>query len=156
MIKNYPCTHHRTKAAAMTPAELPSELQESESTTQTVANPTLEMTAKAGGATATVPANSATRNTIPRVFLFLSAIIEQSACYVTDARPEMYGGTGEARKARLRVAAYTLVADVIGHKEHHRLHAQLLPSRPWFRSAALGTLWTRLPIGSWHEGNAYS
>jgi hypothetical protein len=64
MVKNYPCTHHRTKAAAVTPAESPSELQESESTTQTVADSTSEMTAKAGGATATVPANSATRNTI--------------------------------------------------------------------------------------------
>jgi hypothetical protein len=65
MIEHHPCNQHRRRAATVTPAGSPSELHESESTTQTAANPSSEMAASADGATATTPANSTTRNTVP-------------------------------------------------------------------------------------------
>jgi hypothetical protein len=64
MIKHHQCMQHRRSAVTVTPAASPRESQESESTTQTVANSTSETAARVDGTTATL-ANSATRNAVP-------------------------------------------------------------------------------------------
>jgi hypothetical protein len=64
MIERYQRTQERRRATPAAPAESSDDVQESESNTQTAASAASAIAARAGGTTATSPANSATRNIV--------------------------------------------------------------------------------------------